>query len=82
MPSTRVAAGLGMALCFGLAWVERAFVHMGIGLSLGETNNRLPAISKTTAYQIHDSMLKATMAWCLVVRGLARWGNSAYGRVH
>jgi hypothetical protein len=51
-------------------------------LSLGETNNRLPAISKTTAYQIHDSMLKATMAWCLVVRGLARWGNSAYGRVH
>jgi hypothetical protein len=34
-----------------------------------ETNNRLPAISKTTAYQIHDSILKATMARCLAMCG-------------
>jgi hypothetical protein len=53
---------------------------MGLGMGFWETNNRLPAISKTTAYQIHDSILKATMAWCLVLCGLSRWGNSAYGR--
>ena len=59
------------------AWVERALC---IWAWAWEPNNRLPAISKTTAYQIHDSILKATMARRPVVCGLARWGSSAYGR--
>jgi hypothetical protein len=63
------------------AWFARAFlVRMGMGLGFWETNNRLPAISKTTAYQIHDSILKATIAWCLMLCWVARWDISAYGR--
>ena len=55
---------------------------MGLGLGLGETNNRLPAISKTAAYQIHDSILKATMAWCLCDMCGWRFGTNVLMGVH
>jgi hypothetical protein len=46
-----------------------------------ESYNRLIATSRTTLYHIHDSTLKASMAWSPRICVLALWVRSACGRV-
>lgn len=45
-----------------------------------ESYNRLMATSRTTLYHIHDSTLKASMAWSPLICVLALWVRFACGR--